>query len=145
MDEFWIEIRKGHPIVETPGVDLGGRVHLVHHAGRYAVLRIPAGKHWAGIGMDPEPHPSKWMLVKIARVTVSAKDALMGKAFSGNRATVIEQVEPGRRWREERHRMIWLCTKALCPCGGFIQDGAFVHAECCEREPKPDCRLWGKA
>ena len=128
---FNIEIRADGS-VRTPGVNFGGHVVLVHRQGRYAVLRVPSGSHWAGIG-SRSSHGSKWMLVKVVHETTPAARSLTGRAFTRDVATIVDEAEPGTKWHATRNRMVGLCELASCPCGGFVHDGAFVHAETCDR------------
>jgi len=81
--------------VETPGVDWESRVKLVHRRGAYAVLHFSSGSHWTGNWTPRETHPARWMLVRLERVKISAKRSLVGRAFTKDEATIVEEHEPG--------------------------------------------------
>ena len=94
--------------VETPGVDWNSRVRLVHRRGAYAVLRFSSGSHWSGLGSRSQ-HPSNWMLIRVEHVEISASRSLTGRAFTKDEATVLDECEPGTRWRETKIAMIAKC------------------------------------
>ena len=93
----------GTDVVQTPGVDFSGKVRLKFRAGAFAVLHAGGGTHWAGIGCR-YPHPARWWLVRIDHQKVDR--GLDGRPFERERATIIEETEPGLAWRRERERLI---------------------------------------
>ena len=103
---FTFEPRAETDIIDTPGVDFGGKMRRVFREGAFVVVRTPAGSSWGGIGMGRDPHPSSWMLVKVEHVHTSAKRSLNGVAFDRDRATVLAEYEPGRHWRACRAHMV---------------------------------------
>lgn len=77
-------------------------------------------------------HASRWLLVKITRERWTAAKSPTGRPFTRDVAIIIEEESPGAKWRATRDRLVKFCELAQCSCGGFIQDGAFVHAEGCK-------------
>jgi hypothetical protein len=102
---FTFEHRKGTDIIDTPGVDFGGKMRLVYREGLYAVVRVPGGSHWASLGARSS-HPASWMIVKVEHVRTSAESSLNGVAFERDRATVLSEYEPERHWRACRAHMV---------------------------------------
>lgn len=101
MNEFTVVFHEGSDEVRTPGVDLGGKVKLVHRAGSYCVLHVAGGSHWSGIG-SRTPHPAQWLLVLVERVTTTAERSASGAEFTRDRAIVLREREPGRDWRHTK-------------------------------------------
>jgi hypothetical protein len=111
--DFTVVIRPGADTVETPGVNFGGRVRLVHRREKHAVLHVRGGSHWGGIGSRGS-HPSSWMLVHVEDVTVSATQSLTGRAFTRTRVVVLEEIEPGAQWRTTKARLVARCNTDKC-------------------------------
>jgi len=100
MNEYTVKLpRELGEQVKTPGVNFNSHVTLRYRRGAFAVLHFTGGKHWAGLYCERESHPARYHLVRIDHVKVSARDSAGGEAFERDRATVIEEVAPGHRWR----------------------------------------------
>jgi len=92
-------------LVETPGINWNSRVNLVYRCDAYAVLRFSSGTHWSGLG-SRSLHPAKWMLIRVERVEIPADRSLTGRAFTKDEATIVEEHEPGGKWRQTKIALI---------------------------------------
>ena len=100
-------------ILETPGVDFGRPLEILHRKDNQLVIRCKGSSHWSGIGMPRSYGETEYMRVLLSEETVTAKQSLNGKAYTKQTMTIIERVSPGRKWKFALKTLIDLCEARL--------------------------------
>lgn len=97
--------------LKTPGIDWGRPLKIIHRAGDYVIARCGGHATWSGVGMPWTYAPSTLMLIRTGIVEdVSALQSLDGVPYTRTCAEVIEEIEPGRRWKKALDALIASCN-----------------------------------
>lgn len=97
--------------LKTPGVDWGAPLKIVHRSGDYVVVRCKGHQTWSGVGMPWIYAPATLMLVHVNLIEHGAADESRdGMLFTRTCGEVIEEIEPGRKWRKPLQELIKKCN-----------------------------------
>lgn len=84
------------------GVDFGGGpLMLIHQAGRYRVYHHTGGTQWVSYFTGRAYSAAAYLLVRIDPARVPRENI--------ERATILLEVEPARKWRACKRQMIRAC------------------------------------
>jgi hypothetical protein len=95
MDEQFTAKINARGILESPHVDFGKPLVIVHRRGRYLVVRCAGHGFWKGRGQRQEYVPTEYMLLRMDRTTWTLNGVQVEKSV----AVVVRRAKPGREWK----------------------------------------------
>lgn len=100
MDRYRFFVRDNK--IVTTGINWGYGNHdlgIVHKTEHFMLWRKPPTQDWQGVGLGPGYFPVIYILVRVEEDEVNYANAKQV-------GVVIEECEPGRKWKSERQRLI---------------------------------------
>ena len=101
LDSFTAEL--AGDVLKSPGVDWGAPLRVVLARGKHLIVHRKGHMAWSGNYQPYKYTGAKYMLLRLDRVHVAAKESLNGHAYDKTTATVLQACVPGRR-----------CDEAVC-------------------------------